>query len=59
MSIPSPERPVTRPRPVQIAESVVAALSDHVYRPARERVLQDAIESKAAPTVLPSRRPNR
>ena len=46
MSIPSPgAEPVTRPRPVQIAESVVAALSDHVYRAARERALQDAIET--------------
>ena len=44
MSIPSPEQPITRPRPAQIAESVVAALSDHVYRAARERALQDAIE---------------
>ena len=34
MSILSPERTVTRTRPVQIAESVVAALSDHVYRAA-------------------------
>jgi hypothetical protein len=31
-------------RPVQNAERVVAALSDHVYRAARERALQDAIE---------------
>ena len=44
MSILSPERTVTRTRPVQIAESVVAALSDHVYRAARGRALQDAIE---------------
>ena len=44
MSILSPERTVTRMRPVQIAESVVTALSDHVYRAARERALQDAIE---------------
>jgi len=44
VSILSPERTVTRTRPVQIAESVVAALSDHVYRAARERALQDAIE---------------
>ena len=34
MSILSPERTVTRTRPVQIAESVVTALSDHVYRAA-------------------------
>jgi len=44
VSILSPERTVTRTRPVQIAESVVTALSDHVYRAARERALQDAIE---------------
>jgi hypothetical protein len=44
VSILSPERTVTRTRPVQIAESVVAALSDHVYRAARGRALQDAIE---------------
>jgi hypothetical protein len=30
---------------VQIAERVVAALSDRVYRAARERALQDAIEA--------------
>jgi hypothetical protein len=30
---------------VQIAERVVAALSDRVYRAARERALQDAIET--------------
>jgi len=34
VSILSPERTVTRTRPVQIAESVVTALSDHVYRAA-------------------------
>ena len=34
MSILSPKRTVTRTRPVQIAESVVTALSDHVYRAA-------------------------
>ena len=44
VSIPSPGQPTTGQRPVQIAESVVAALSDHVYRAARERALQDAIE---------------
>lgn len=31
--------------PVQIAERVVAALSDHMCRAARERVVQDAIET--------------
>jgi Leu/Phe-tRNA-protein transferase len=44
VSILSPERTVTRTRPVQIAESVVTALSDHVYRADRERALRDAIE---------------
>ena len=45
VSIPSSGQPTTTGlRPVQIAERVVAALSDHVYRAARERALQDAIE---------------
>lgn len=45
VSVPSSGQPVARPRPVQIAESVVAVLSDHVYRAERERALQDAIET--------------
>lgn len=45
LPIPGAPRPDTAPRPVQIAERVVAALSDHVYRAARERALQDAIET--------------
>ena len=40
VSLPSPgAQPFTGPRPEQIAERVVAALSDHVYRAARERAL--------------------
>ncbi|QNJ90026.1 hypothetical protein HZU40_00045 (plasmid) [Mycolicibacterium fluoranthenivorans] len=44
--MPSPGARSDRgPRPVQIAERVVVALSDHVYRAARERAFQDAIET--------------
>ena len=46
VSLPSPgAQPFTGPRPERIAERVVAALSDHVYRAARERALHDAIET--------------
>ena len=45
VSLPNSGQPTTTGlRPVQIAESVVAVLSDHVYRADRERALQDAIE---------------
>lgn len=45
VSPPSPGQPTAGPRPVQIAEHAAAALSGHVYRAARERALQDAIEA--------------
>ena len=45
VSLPNSGQPTTTGlRPVQIAASVVAVSSDHVYRADRERALQDAIE---------------